>query len=172
VGGATGCRARGDRGIPAVTRSSRRPPTSIFFEVFALGQAVRQVLMSTMSDAALTPEEYAIYSAIFEAEALTPTQMAARLGMPLTTVMERVRLLETRGHARRVKNERDGRSYHLVLTAQGLAAHRHANARFEIAYQRFLDALGGDESRAHAHMTRLRSAAERATELKAKGRAR
>jgi len=155
-----------------VTRASRRPPTSIFFEVFALGQAVRQVLMSTMSDAALSPEEYAVYSAIFEAEALTPTQMAERLSMPLTTVMERVRVLESRGHARRVKNARDRRSYHLVLTAQGLTAHRHANARFEIAYQRFLDALGSDESRARAHVTRLRSAAERATELQATDRAR
>jgi len=145
-----------------VTRSRRRPPTSVFFEVFALNQSLRALLAAAMESSPLTPEEYAVYSAVFEAESLTPTQMAERLGMPLTTVMERVRVLEERGHAKRVANERDGRSYRLVLTAQGLAAHKRTNERFEVAYRRFMESLDGDEARAHAQVVRLRRAIERA----------
>ena len=142
--------------------TSGRPPRSIFFELYALSQAVRQLLLTTMSDGPLTPEEYALYSAVFEAESLTPTDLAAHLSMPITTVMERVRVLEERGHARRVSHPRDGRSYLLVLTAAGRLAHRQANERFEVAYSAFLESLAGDEVRAHAQVERLRKAAERA----------
>ena len=142
--------------------ASSRPVRSIFFELYALSQAVRQLLLTTMADGPLTPEEYALYSAVFEAESLTPTDLAANLSMPITTVMERVRVLEQRGHARRVSHPRDGRSYLLVLTAAGRVAHRQANERFEVAYAAFLESLAGDEVRAHAQVERLRKAAERA----------
>ena len=153
-----------------MTPSSQRPIRSIFFELYALMQAVRELLRTTMADGPLTPEEYAIYSAVFEAELLTPTVMARELSMPLTTVMERFRLLEGRGHARRVAHPADGRSYRLVLTAAGLAAHRQASQQFEIAYRAFLDAYKADERRTQQRLAQLRSAAERATE-RAKRRA-
>lgn len=143
------------------TRS--RKPSSVFFEVFALGQAVRQLLSTTMAGGPLSPEEYAVYSAIFEAESLTPTDMAERLSMPLTTVMERVRLLQERGHTRRMAHPHDGRSYHLVLTASGLATHRRANERFEIAYRAFLETHAGDEARTGARLAQLRADVDRAT---------
>jgi len=144
-----------------VTRATR-PDRSIFFEVYALDQAIGRLLREAMAGGPLTPEEYAVYSVVFEAEWVTPTEMSERLSMPVTTVMERVRLLESRGHARRVAHPEDGRSYRLVLTAAGLAAHRQANQRFEVAYRAFLDSLDGDESRAQSQLARLRSAAERA----------
>ena len=134
--------------------------SSIFLEVFALSQAIGALLREAMADGPLTPEEYAIYSVVFEAEAVTPTEMAERLSMPMTTVMEWVRRLESRGHARRVAHPRDGRSYRLVLTASGLAAHRAANRCFEIAYRAFLTAFDGDAARSQAHLARLRSAAD------------
>lgn len=48
------------------------PSVSIFFEVYALGQSIRQLLATAMTDSPLTPEEYAIYSAIFDDESVTP----------------------------------------------------------------------------------------------------
>lgn len=136
--------------------------TSVLFDVFALGQAVRRLLMTTMADGPLRPEEYAIYSAVFEAESLTPTEMAARLGMPLMTAIDHVRALEARGHARRVPHPRDGRSYRVVLTAEGLAAHREANRRFELAFAAFVRELPGGEGRAKAALAEIRAAADRA----------
>src|SRR4029077_7453650 len=133
-----------------------------------LNQAVGQLLREAMAGGPLTPEEYAIYSVVFEAESVTPTEMSERMSMPMTTVMEKVRLLESRGHARRVAHPPDGRSYHLVLTAQGLAAHKQSNQRFEVAYRAFLDSLAGDELRAQAQLARLRIAAERAAKSRVK----
>jgi DNA-binding MarR family transcriptional regulator len=49
----------------------------------------------------------------------TPTGLAARLGMPLSTVAFRVKRIERRGHAERVPNPDDGRSFLIRLTPKG-----------------------------------------------------
>ena len=75
------------------------------------------MLAEAMGDGPLTPGEYAVYSAVFELESATPTELAARLGMRLTTFMDQLRMLESRRHAGRVPHPTDGRSYKVVLTA-------------------------------------------------------
>jgi len=137
---------------------TRRGRSSIFFEIYALGQAVRQYIDEAMADAPLTPEEYAYYSVLFEDERATPTLMAARLSVPKTTVMEYVRLMERRRHARRLPHPSDGRSYELVLTAAGLAAHHQSNVLFEAGYARFVAGLRSDEKRAMRRLAELRGA--------------
>ena len=63
-------------------------PDSLLYEIFVLGQAVRRMLDAAMADGPLRPEEYAVYSVVFEPELITPTAMAVALSMPLTTVMD------------------------------------------------------------------------------------
>jgi DNA-binding MarR family transcriptional regulator len=135
---------------------------SLMFEVFALHQSVGRFLAEAMRDGPLTPAEYAVYSALFELESATPTALAARLGMRLTTFVDQLRLVESRGHARRMPNPRDGRSQLVTLTAAGLEAHRAANRLFEAAYATFLEELGGDETPAKEVLVDVRGAAERA----------
>ena len=137
--------------------------SSIFLEVFALSQAIGELLREAMAGGPLTPGEYAVYSVVFEDEAVTPTEMGRRLGMPKTTVMERVRVMEERGHARRVAHPEDGRSYRIVLTASGLAAHRRAHDLFDAAYQAFMREFGGSDTRAEARLARLRAAVTRSS---------
>ena len=134
--------------------------TSILFDVFVMNQAVSRMLTMAMRDGPLTPGEYAVYSAIFELEAGTPTQLAARLGMRLTTFMDQLRVIRGRGHARRIANPRDGRSYRVVLTASGLAAHRAANRLFEGAYRAFVGELPGGVEAAREGLAVVRRAAE------------
>jgi DNA-binding MarR family transcriptional regulator len=134
--------------------------TSLLFDVFALNQAVGRMLAGAMREGPLTPAEYAVYSAIFELESATPTVLAARLGMRLTTFMDQLRLIERRGHARRLPNPRDGRSTLVTLTAGGLAAHRGANRQFEAAYEAFADRLAGGEAPAKRALAAIRAAAE------------
>ena len=55
-------------GSRMTTKTNALSSPSLFFEVYALGQAVRRLLAVAMVDSPLTPEEYAIYSAIFEDE--------------------------------------------------------------------------------------------------------
>jgi DNA-binding MarR family transcriptional regulator len=136
--------------------------TSLLFDVFALNQAVGRLLASAMRDGPLTPAEYAVYSAIFELESASPTALAGRLGMRLTTFMDHLRLVEARGHARRLRNPRDGRSYLVALTASGLDAHRAANREFEAAYAAFIAGLDGGEAAAKRVLGRIRGAAETA----------
>jgi DNA-binding MarR family transcriptional regulator len=136
--------------------------TSLLFDVFALNQAVGRFLASAMRDGPLTPAEYAVYSAIFELESATPTALAARLGMRLTTFIDQLRLVEARGHARRLRHPRDGRSYLVTLTAAGFEAHRAANRQFEAAFSAFSAALGGGEAAAKRALRMIRDAADAA----------
>lgn len=137
--------------------------TSLLFDVFALNQAVGRLLADAMQDGPLTPAEYAVYSAIFELEAATPTRIAARLGVRLTTFMDQLRDITQRGHARRLPHPSDRRSYRVTLTAEGRAAHRAANERFERAYAAFGVELG-PEGPAKAAIRAVRDAADRARE--------
>lgn len=145
--------------------------TSLLFDVFALDQAVGRLLDVAMRDAPLRPSEYAVYSAIFELEAGTPTELASRLGMRLTTFMDKLRAVERRRHANRLAHPTDGRSYRVVLTADGLAAHRAANRSFEAGVRAFTSALGSDGSRERTALATIRHAADRARDLLGDGRA-
>jgi MarR family transcriptional regulator, negative regulator of the multidrug operon emrRAB len=138
------------------------PGTSLLFDVFALGQAVRQLLEAAMAGGPLSPTDYALYSAIFELESPTPTQLARRLGMPLTTVMDVIARLERAGSARRMRDAHDRRATRVVLTADGLAAHRAANRLFERAYASIAEYLGPDEQAVRAGLDGLRRAVDAA----------
>jgi DNA-binding MarR family transcriptional regulator len=143
-------------------RARPEPPTSLLFDVFALNQAVGRMLAAYMVDSPLTPAEYAFYSAIFETESITPSALAGRLGMPLTTVMDHVTRLERRRHISRWTDPRDRRATRVVLTADGLAAHRAANASFQRAYDAFDAALGKSEAEPQRALTEVRAAVEEA----------
>jgi len=153
-------------------RRERGSSPSVFFEVYALNQSIRRLLAIAMADSPLTPEQYAIYSAIFEDERITPSRMSERLGMPLTTVMDHVARLEVRGHARRTPDARDRRATLITLTAQGLAAHRVANQFFERAYDHFADGLAIDEASATRSVDLIRDAVEAAIVALEEARAR
>ncbi len=134
--------------------------TSILFDVFALNQAVGRLLAEAMREGPLTPAEYAVHSAVFELEAANPTALAARLGMRLTTFMDQLRLMERRGHARRVGHPTDRRSYRVVLTAAGNEAHRAANRLFVGADADFRANLPDGEVAAKAALLGARNAAD------------
>jgi DNA-binding MarR family transcriptional regulator len=144
--------------------ASRPDPlaTSILFDVFALNQAVGRLLATAMRDGPLTPGEYAVYSAIFELEAASPTELAARLGMRLTTFVDQLRVIQGRGHARRLAHPTDRRSYRVVLTAAGLEAHRAANRLFEEAYRVFTRRLPDGVESAKQALEMVRRAADAA----------
>ncbi len=145
-----------------MTDPPRQSTYSLFFDLFVLGQRVRELLAAVMATSPLRADEYAVYSVVFEDEAVSPTSMATQLSMPLTTVVDAIRTMERRGHARRIPNPRDGRSYLIVLTGDGQRAHADAHDRFELAYQSFVAQLPAGESDARRQVAKLLQAAERA----------
>jgi DNA-binding MarR family transcriptional regulator len=105
---------------------------SLLFDLFVLNQRVRRLLTLALSDVALRADEYAVYSLLFEQGPLTATEMARRMGMPLTTLLDYLRAMDARGHLRRDPHPRDGRAQQLSLTMAGTAEQRRTNAAWEV----------------------------------------
>ena len=138
--------------------AGRRKRSSLLFDLFAASQRVRSLLSAAMEDAGLKPDEYAVYSALFEFEPISPTEIAAIVGMPPTTLSHYVRAMRERGHLGERRNPQDSRSRVLSLTVSGRRAHRRANQAFEEAYRRFMDGIG-DEAGVKAALAEVEAAA-------------
>ena len=132
---------------------------SLLFDLFATEQRVRTLLLRAMADAGLRPDEYAVYSVLFDEGPQTPSDLARRVGMPPTTMSHFVRTLLERGHAIREVVAADRRSYRLALTTDGLRAHAAAGRAFREAHDRFMAALTVDEDDARVTLAAIGAAA-------------
>jgi DNA-binding MarR family transcriptional regulator len=125
----------------------RRPGSrlSLLFELHAASRQAGELIRAAMEGSPLTPEEYAVYSVLFDEGPHAPTELARRVGMPPTSMSHFVRQMLERGHAARAPAPADRRSYRIVLTESGLRAHGAASAAFAEANARFLGALAVDD---------------------------
>lgn len=105
------------------------PPT-ILFEVFWTQQKRKRLIEVALEGVDLPPEDYPFYVTIGADGPLTPTGLAEILQLPLSTVIFRVRRLERRGHAERIDNPDDGRSFLIRLTPPGRRLLAKARPRF------------------------------------------
>src|SRR4029078_884635 len=119
---------------------TRRPGSrlSVLFELHAASRAAGELVAAAMADSPLMPEEYAVYSVLFDEGPHAPTELARRAGTPPTSMSHFVRVMLERGHAERAMSPADRRSYRIVLTDAGLAAHAAASAAFSEANARFV----------------------------------
>ncbi len=135
---------------------------SLLFHLFATEQRVRTLVVRAMADCGLSPDDYAVYSVLFDEGPHAPTDLARRVGMPPTTMSHYVRAMLERGHVEREIVASDRRSYRLRLTADGLAAHARASRAFAEADSRFMAALEVDETEATDVLASIGRAADRA----------
>jgi DNA-binding MarR family transcriptional regulator len=140
---------------------TRRPDSrlSVLFELYAASRAVGELVSTAMSESPLTPEEYAVYSILFDEGPHAPTELARRTGIPPTSMSHFVRAMIERGHAERSPAADDRRSYRIILTPDGLRAHALASAAFAEAEQRFIRALAVDEEDTRAILRAIGRAA-------------
>ena len=92
---------------------------TILFDVFATNQKRERLIEDALAETDLPPEDYPLYVFLGTTAPVTPTEVARELGMPLSTLLFRMRRLEKRRHVERVPNPDDGRSYLLRLTPGG-----------------------------------------------------
>jgi DNA-binding MarR family transcriptional regulator len=92
---------------------------TILFDVFAANQKRERLIEEALAGTDLPPEDYPLYVFLGTTGPVTPTEVARELGMPLSTLLFRMRRLEERRHVGRVPNPDDGRSYLLRLTPTG-----------------------------------------------------
>jgi DNA-binding MarR family transcriptional regulator len=103
---------------------------TILLDLFRTNQVRERLLATAMDGLELPPEDYPFYVIIGAEGPWTPTALAARLEMPLSTVLFRVRRLEKRGHAERTPNPDDRRSYLVELSEDGQQLLGKARPRF------------------------------------------
>jgi len=128
-----------------VTRPEFRGP---FLLLFALDQQLGTLLTRAMADAPLRPGEFAVYSTLRLEQPTTPSELAATLGLPATTMSSQLARMAGQAHLQRTRNPRDGRSAVISLTPAGLAATEACLPGFQRAIQSFRANLEVDESRA------------------------
>ena len=118
---------------------------TVLFDVFLANQKRQQLIAAALVGTELPPEDYPLYVFIGAEGPWTPTGLAQRLEMPLTTVLFRIRRLERRGDAERIPNPDDRRSFLISLTPAGQRLLRKARPRFR-AYAESVEArLGAEE---------------------------
>jgi DNA-binding MarR family transcriptional regulator len=151
------------------TPSRRR---NVLFRLFILGQLADDLLGRAMSGSRLQTNDFAVLSAIRAFQPITPSRLAALLGMPPTTLSSYLRRLEARRLVRRRPNPEDGRSSLLEVTKtgdtqtvsalpalQGLVARVHERLDYsprelDLALDRLEDALRAVLSRPDESMRR------------------
>jgi len=112
---------------------TRRADVSLLFDFFVTGQRLRRVLSDALAPSGMRPDEYAVYSLLFEQGPLTATEMAGFLAMPLTTVLDYLRQMTAAGHLVRTSHPFDGRAVQVSLNRGGIAAQKRAHAHWEVA---------------------------------------
>lgn len=133
----------------------RAPATTILLEIWRIARRSGVLLDEALAPAGMTGSDFGLYSQLMIEGPMTPTELSRRSGMPPTTVSQVVRRLEERGHLRRSRNPRDGRSASLTLTAAGRKAHAKAAPAFVGVYNRLLDALGPEADQVLVSLIRL-----------------
>lgn len=103
---------------------------TILLDLFRTNQVRERLLATAMDGLELPPEDYPFYVIIGAEGPWTPTALAARMEMPLSTVLFRVRRLERRGHAQRTPNPDDRRSFLVELSEDGQRLLGRARPRF------------------------------------------
>jgi DNA-binding MarR family transcriptional regulator len=124
---------------------ARTGPPTVLFEIFWAQQKRKRLLEHALGDVELPAEDYPFYVTIGADGPLTPTALADYLIMPLTTVIFRVKRLESRGHAERVPNPDDGRSFLIRLTPDGRRLLDEARPVFRDYAEAVEARLGGDD---------------------------
>jgi len=102
---------------------------SFLFSLYTANQAVVTLVDETVEPFGVA-DGFAAMGLISVAGPMTPTALAQRLGMGLSTTSALVRRLLDRGHVQQHPNPRDGRSYLLDLTDEGRAAFSAAQPAF------------------------------------------
>jgi len=105
-------------------------------------------------------DTYAVLSLIGARGSVRLTDFARELGMPLTTMSDVVRRLESRGLVRRTENPDDGRSFLFELTARGDREWRRGFGALQRVDEHLARDIDFDEMR--AALTSLGGAFERA----------
>jgi DNA-binding MarR family transcriptional regulator len=151
-----------DRPTPKTRQRRIERDISLPFDVFALSTRLGAYLDRALAGTGMRPVEYALYSLLLEAGPRTPSELAAALAVPASTMSGYLRPMLERDHARKIPNPADGRSFTVVLTGAGRAAQRRANPAFSEAKEAITAELERPVDEVRAALAEIADAIERA----------
>ncbi|MEO6470106.1 MAG: MarR family transcriptional regulator [Acidimicrobiia bacterium] len=131
---------------------------NVLFGVWLASRAAMDLVDGVLESCVLDGDEFAVYSMLAAPPTITPTELALWMASPATTVSSVIKRLEARGHAERVPNPADGRSYRLRLTSEGRRVHRRAAALFAPALNDVVGALASSDDDVRRTLIQLRRA--------------
>jgi DNA-binding MarR family transcriptional regulator len=115
------------------------PADNVLLQMFRTVQAVRELVTQAVSGTGVSSDQYAVLSSIGYLGRVSPTELAARLRVPPTTISRYVRELVDSGLAVRTPNPDDGRSYLLELTKSGRDVVATVSPRFRETLDRLAE---------------------------------
>jgi DNA-binding MarR family transcriptional regulator len=136
-------------------RSTVKVQPGLFLQPFVVAQLVGAVIDDVVRDSGLTGREYAVASWLPLAGPVTPSELAAELGIVPTTLSAIIDRLVRKGQVRKVGHPEDGRSYVLELTAAGRKTNLRNSRRLSSALERLRANLDGDPEEILEAMRRL-----------------
>jgi DNA-binding MarR family transcriptional regulator len=142
-------------------------------ELYSAGVLVALLVDEELEAIGVPSQLFSFLGWVYTLQPVSPSQLAAEIGMPPTTIRDYVRRLVERGDVRRVANPDDGRSYHLVVTEQGRRLSDRGWLAVLAAFGRVAPHLQRPASEHVASTRELRSAlkealAERANDARAR----
>jgi DNA-binding MarR family transcriptional regulator len=102
-----------------VSEQERRRYDNVLLQMFRTSIAVRELMLVAVKGTGITSAQYAVLGTIAAFRSISPTELAARLRVPPTTISRHVAELVDAGLAVRAPNPSDRRSYLLELTDEG-----------------------------------------------------
>lgn len=154
-------------GVAGAADDSATPPPerriSLAFDVFLVSSRLGALLDRALAGTGIRPAEYAVYSLMFEAGPRTPSELAAALGVPPSTMSTYLTAMLARGDAARIPNPTDGRSVRVVLTDRGRGVMRRVNPPFTRAADAIRANLDAPEEDVRAALAVLADAIARAS---------
>jgi DNA-binding MarR family transcriptional regulator len=136
---------------------------NVLLQMFRTSQATRALVMQATEGSGVTPDEYAVLSAVGVLRSTTPTELAGRLGVPPTTISRYVASFVERGLLERAPNPADRRSYLLEVTEKGRAVIRKVVPRFRKIVEELRERV--DVDAIDARLVELEHAARAMTEV-------
>jgi DNA-binding MarR family transcriptional regulator len=141
---------------------------TILLDLFLTNQRRKRMVEAALAQTELPPEDYPVYVLVGAEGPWTPTGLARRMEMPLSTMLFRLGRLERRGHSERVPNPDDRRSYLIRLTEAGERLLGEARPAFRDYAEAVEGRLGSDRvASLRAALGELRDAVN--AELEARG---
>jgi DNA-binding MarR family transcriptional regulator len=98
-------------------RLARR--AALMQEAYTAGQLVNVLVIRELDKVGVPAQDFSFLGWIAQLQPVTPSRLAAETGLPATTIRDHIRRSVARGMLLKKPNPEDGRSYYLVLSAEG-----------------------------------------------------